>query len=378
MKKKDVKDTKGCPISSGINRKDFLKFLGKGAVAAASFPALHSLTGCDGGGLEVVKLTRPAPPSGQATVGVVRKSSIKSAVQSAIEMAGGLSDINQGDTVLVKPNIVGVGFSGGPRPFTHPDIIETVLQEIKSRTGAGNITVCESSYTGPGSDGTSTNAQQSGILDVINSEGVKFVAWDEDPSIEYVVIECEDIQNIGYNVEIPKTLVDGTYDHYINLPMIKNHSWQNAGYTCCIKNFVATMRLSTRKGNWLTSSHDWINLGKGIAELNLSTPKITMNILDGLSVVLSGGPMSLSMTTKDTGLILASSDRVAADSLALAVLRYYASVTPGINEPYQDISIWEQPQISRALELNLGRREENIMINSDGVDEIDGILSEWS
>lgn len=374
----DKKHPEDCPLKSAMNRREFLKDVGVGAVAAVTLPALIPLSGCMREDLEQVRIAKPAPPSGTARVSVVRNNNnIKAAVQQAIAMAGGLDEILPGDTVLIKPNIVGTGWS--VRPYTHPMIVQAVIQEIKTRTDVSNITVAEGSYEGPGSNGTIKNAEGSGILDVVNAEGVAFVAWNDETTTQFVEVLSNDIQYIGYNIQVPKTLVDGTYDHFINMPIIKNHTWQNAGYTCCLKNFVGTLRMSNRNGHPIQGKHDWIDLARGVAELNLSTPKITMNIIDGLSVVLTGGPMyPIGMTAVDSNLILASKDRIAADSVALAVLRHYASLDSGIDEPYQTLSVWQQPQILRALELNLGRRADGIDIVSEGVGEIDDIVAQWS
>lgn len=384
----EEKDKTQCPLQREMNRRKFLKDVGKGAVIVAAAPALFPLTGCDGssggsssggcngggGGTSpnVVRISKPAlPPSGTATVSVAKKESIQASVQRAIELAGGLSEIGQGDKVIIKPNIVGV--AGGARPFTHPEVLRAVIQEIKKRTGAGNITIGEAGFTG----GTMSKARRSGLLDVIESEGASFVAWDELSNAEYAEIECDDIQQIRYNIRVPKQLVDGTYDHFINVPMIKNHTWQNAQFTCCIKCFVGTLEIASRRTSG-TGHPEWANLAKAVAELNLTTPNITMNIVDAINPVMVGGPQSAVMRTHDADLVIASKDRVAADSMALAALRYYASLDRTINEPYQRISIWEQPQITRAIELNLGRSAENIQCVDDGVDEIDGILAQWT
>lgn len=387
------KKTQECPLKAAVNRRKFLKDVGKGAVVAVAAPTLYPLAGCDFEGRspegcgtvpqgcevsETVRISKPtAPPAGTATVGIARKGSIKDSVQKAIELAGGLSDIESGDKVVIKPNIVAVGF--GVRPYTHPEVMRAVIQEIKTRTDASNITVGEASYVGPGSDGTTVNAEGSGILEVINSEGVNFIAWDEDPGTEFVEIECSDMAYVGYNIQVPKALVDGTYKHFINVPMIKNHTWQNAGFTCCIKSFVGTLNPAIRRADWATGTHEWLDLSKAVAELNLTIPNITMNIVDALSPVMVNGPLYPSgMKAHDAGLIIASKDRVAADTMSLAALRYYASLDRSINEPYQKISVWEQPQITRAIELNLGRSADQIEYAHDGVDEIDDIIAQWS
>lgn len=373
-------EKKECPLQREMNRRKFLKDMGKGAVIAVAAPALYPLAGCDGSGggcgggtADVVRISKPATaPSGTASVSVAKKETIQSSVQRAIELAGGLSEISQGQKVIIKPNIVAVGTA--TRPYTHPEVMRAVIQEVKKRTSAENITVGEGSWAGR----TTDKAQRSGIMDVIDAEGVKFVAWDEDPDTEFVEIECDDMAYVGYNITVPRSLVDGTYHHFINVPIIKNHTWENAGLTCCIKNFVGTLELENRRGNAVTGIHGWLDLAKAVAELNLTTPDITMNIVDALSPVMVGGPLAISMKAHDADLIIASKDRVAADSLSLAALRYYASLDSSIDEPYQHISVWDQPQITRAIELNLGRESRNIECVHEGVDEIDGILEQWS
>lgn len=385
----EEKKKKECPLHMAMNRRKFLKDMGKGAVVAVAGPALYPLSGCDntnnpggcgGNGetpqpptdLEVIRISKPAAPAGTAKVSAVKKESIQTGVQRAIDLAGGLSDIRQGQKVIIKPNIVAA--SGSARPHTHPEVMRAVIQEIKKRTDASNITVGEASFMG----GTSDKAQRCGIMDVINAEGVNFVAWDEDPGTEFVEIESDDMQFIGYNIQVPKSLVDGTYHHFINVPIIKNHTWQNAGFTCCIKSFVGTLNPVIRKPNPIAGTHEWLDLAKAVAEFNLTTPNITMNIVDAISPVMVGGPLAPTMKAHDAGLIIASKDRVAADSLSVAALRYYAYLDGAISESYQHIPVWYQPQITRAIELNLGRSPENIQCVHDGVDEIDGILAHWS
>ncbi len=240
--------------------------------------------------------------------------------------------------------------------------------------GASNITVAEaSSYMDPS---TQAVAEKLGLYEVIRSEGVNFLAWEEE---EYVEARSFDFYNITFNIQIPKSLVDSRFEHFINVPMLKNHeaiSFSNADYTCCIKNHVGVVSRHTRIVGGGRGIHQ-ADLGEKIAELNLAVPVHAMNVVDALTVVLTGGPASWRMDLAHPGLILASKDRVACDSLALAVLRYYAS-QQGINRSYLKKSVWRQAQIVRAQQLNLGRRREDIRVAHDGVAEIEGILAWWN
>jgi uncharacterized protein (DUF362 family) len=101
--------------------------------------------------------------------------------------------------------------------------------------------------------------------------------------------------------------------------------------------------------------------------------------VDVASVVGSqDGPMALA----EAGLVLASGDRVACDSLGLAVLKHYARQLgvegkTGVAK-YVDRSVWEDAQIKRAAELGLGLDQpELIEIADSGVNNISDILAEW-
>lgn len=66
----------------------------------------------------------------------------------------------------------------------------------------------------------------------------------------------------------------------------------------------------------------------------------------------------------------ATSDVIANDVLGLALLK-----TLGTIDKIQNNSVWEQPQVKRAVELGLGVKNRNeIQIKSDGVKEIENII----
>jgi uncharacterized protein (DUF362 family) len=358
----------------GMSRRDFLKISGI-AVVGLALPM-----GCNAPPEEnnilnsgVIDLARPPAPAGDITVGIVRKSDIGAAVNRAIELAGGLDEIRNGDSVVIKPNLT-TGYTLSTRVTTHPEVLRAVIRAVKARTDAANITVAEASaYTDPS---TLEVARKVGVYDVVSSEGVNFLAWEDE---EYVEAGSYYFKQVNFHIMIPKSLGDSRFKHFINVPMLKNHEAvenSNADYTCCIKNHVGVISRETRIRGGGNGIHQ-TSLGEKVAELNLVVPQHTMNVVDALTVILSGGPAALEMQYTDPGLILAGKDRVACDSLGLAVLRHYASQL-GISKPYLDKSIWRQAQIVRAQELNLGRDQGNIRISSEGVAEIDGIMSKWN
>jgi uncharacterized protein (DUF362 family) len=82
-----------------------------------------------------------------------------------------------------------------------------------------------------------------------------------------------------------------------------------------------------------------------VAELNLAWSP-ALNIVDGTRAMVQGGPWR--GTVRETSLLLASGDRVAADVVGLGIIKAFGlwEGTP--------FSPWEQGQIRRAAELGLG------------------------
>ena len=76
--------------------------------------------------------------------------------------------------------------------------------------------------------------------------------------------------------------------------------------------------------------------------------------------MIEGGPWR--GTPERTGLIIASTDRVAADVVGLGAIKAF-----GKWKKVTSMDVWEQKQIRRALELGIGRGKKNIaLLTSDG------------
>ena len=83
-------------------------------------------------------------------------------------------------------------------------------------------------------------------------------------------------------------------------------------------------------------------------------------------------PMALTLgTLREPDIVMASSDVIANDAVGLALLK-----TLGTVPKIQNHSVWAQPQIKRAVELNLGvHSREEITVKSAGVEEIEEIIA---
>jgi uncharacterized protein (DUF362 family) len=360
-------------MPGGISRRSFLKKVGA-AVAGMSLPLNFS---CAFGGL--APDNHPAP--GIETVSIVGGLNIEEMVFTAIELAGGLGVIQQGETVVIKPNLTAMGSPGDTCRFvTNPQVLRAVIRAVKARTAAGNITVADARAFGPS---TWEISKYWGIADVIQEEGVNFLGWEEG---RYSDFTHEKIRYLTQPLKIPQTL--SSFDHFINVPMLKNHKRYplfHAVFSICLTNLVGVL-----EPNYRIESNTGIHtadIGLKIPEIGLCLPNIAMNVVDATEIILKGGPATSDfrggMQRARPNLILASTEMVACDTVGVAVLAAYArnrgfSSRDSKDYIYMERSVFEWDQIRRAHELGLGRRDPAfIEIVDRGVDTIDAIIGEW-
>ena len=125
--------------------------------------------------------------------------------------------------------------------------------------------------------------------------------------------------------------------------------------TCCLKThayggvFTMALKLSvgmTRKRNMAELHSSFLSMQKMIAEINAAYQPALV-LLDGIEAFTDGGPAR--GTKKRADVLLAGTDRIAIDAVGLAVLKDLGS-----NRAIMDTRIFDQEQISRAVELGLG------------------------
>src|SRR5206468_11504434 len=85
-----------------------------------------------------------------------------------------------------------------------------------------------------------------------------------------------------------------------------------------------------------------------IAELNLAVHP-HLSIADGTTIMIAGGPTSGTPARAD--LLLLSGDRVALDAVGVALIRTF-----GAWPKVAGMSVWQQRQIRKAVELGVGGR----------------------
>lgn len=353
------------------NRRRFLGTAGVSALMAALTPAC-ALKNSLRAKPEPETQPRPAirvypdlPPAVVSVVGV--KDSIAAAVREAVAAAGGIAEIEKGQRVMIKPNLCGpaLGARYPGRITTHPEVVRAVIRLVKER-GAIPIVGERAMFM------TETAFVSSGIAKICREEGAIAFPWTR---AEYVWFH-PGRRHWSRGFRVPRELLAA--DHFINVPLLKNHGVQGAEFTCCLKSFVGVCHPEDRHQAGPDNLH-LPDISEKIAELNLCA-RPTINIVDAMEIMVAGGPDGLK---KDRlwarpRLILAGKDRVAADSLALAVLKCHGAELK-VDLPYVTKSVWDQTQIYYAGELGLGQAEPaHITLHDLQAPRFDEIRDHWS
>ena len=264
----------------------------------------------------------------KALVSVVQGDNIYAMLRAGLELLGGLERLDiKGRSVLIKPNIV----NRYPSPSnTNPFVIKQLIK-ILHECGVSKIFVGDMSaiFALP----TRKNAMKSGIWEAISDENMTFIPFEDYGWVEVDIpdgrfIKKAIVSEFIYNV-----------DRVINVPVIKTHRYAN--YTISLKNFIGAIHPQQRP--YFIAPDFWDEV---IAELNVAyTPHL--NILDGTKIFIKGGPTRGAAATPN--LIIITGDRIAADVVGLCVIRSF-----GGWERLNNMDVWEQRQIKRAIELRLG------------------------
>jgi uncharacterized protein (DUF362 family) len=307
----------------------------------------------------------------RATVSVAGVGdSVYKAVREAVEVAGGLEEIQPGQRVMIKPNIVGALLYPGTIT-TNPHVVRAVIRLVKER--GAHAMVADRGLMNP-----ELNFRLAGFARVCDKEGAEAFPWHRSEYVRFFPNE----RHWSKGFRMPKILQE--VDHLINVPVLKNHESTNAEFTCCLKAFVGILHPWDRGGEGADRFHVG-NISEKIAELNLCA-KPLMNVVDATTIMVRGGPgdgwiqgdrfYKVALWDKP-GLVLASKDRVACDSVALSVLKLYGAENK-VDRPYVTKSVWDQVQIYYAAELGLGKAEpDKITIEDIKVSHFDEIKANW-
>jgi uncharacterized protein (DUF362 family) len=237
----------------------------------------------------------------------------------------------KGKNVLIKPNFN----TADPCPgSTHNDTMSQLVKEIHER-GAKEIVVGERS----GPPDTEEVMLNKDIFQMSRDLDFKIENFEKIPEEDWVHFNPEG-NHWENGFYIPRSAAEAEY--FVSTCCLKTHQYGGV-FTMSLKLAVG---LTPKRLMRELHGKRTTDMRKMIAEINLGY-KPDLIVMDGVEAFVDGGPMS--GTKKEAHVFLACSDRVALDAAGLAVLKDLGS-----NDAIMSTKIWEQEQIKRAVELNLG------------------------
>ena len=300
--------------SKAMNRRDFLKGT---ATGLAIIPAMH-FSSLIGKGKE-----------GTSKIALIRTSERNIGVREVMRLLDfpSMKDKN----VVLKPNFN----TSDPFPgSTHNDTLSQLVKEIHER-GAKKIVLGERS----GPPDSEEVMLQKNIFQLSRDLGFHIVNYEEIPQEDWVHFNPEG-NHWENGFKIARTAVEAEY--FVSTCCLKTHGYGGV-FTLSLK-----LAVGLTPKNLMRELHGkrQTDMRRMIAEINMGY-KPDLIILDGVEGFVDGGPSR--GEKKTANVFLAGTDRVALDASGLAVLKDL-----GANDAIMGTKIFEQEQIERAVELNLG------------------------
>ncbi len=303
-----------------MNRREFIVGLAAGAVFTAMGKAR--------GGTDVPESSIDRGKRSKTIVALVKTRDRSQGIARAI----GLLRVNpvKGKAVLLKPNFN----TADPYPAsTHNDTLEALFVHLKGM-GAKSITLGERS----GPPDTDEVMREKGVIDLCRKHDVKIINFEDLLEKDWVRVQPAG-SHWRNGVLVARPVVDA--ECVVTTCCLKTHGYGGV--------FTMSLKLSvgvTNKKNMSELHTSFRSMRKMISEINTAySPSLI--VMDGITVFTDKGPSH--GPRKDADLIIAGTDRIAIDAVGLAVLKDLGS-----NRDIMGRKIFEQEQISRAVELGLG------------------------
>jgi uncharacterized protein (DUF362 family) len=236
------------------------------------------------------------------------QAAIREAVAEAISRVGDLTDlVKPGRAVVVKPNV----FAPRPAPTTTDPRVVVAVGELCREAGAGRVVVAEGRSISTARYRKTENTTRAcfaatGMDRAVAAAGFEIVYLEED---EFVEVEPPGAQVLK-QAHVPRTILEA--DVLINLPVMKIHS-------------LTTVTLAVKNLHGIVSDYDKLYqhcyrdlaLARKLTDL-LRIRRIDLSVLDALvgqeaDHAADGRPVEM-------GLVMASTDAVALDAVAGAVM----------------------------------------------------------
>ncbi len=260
----------------------------------------------------------------------------------------------KGKKVVLKPNFN----TSDPAPASSSEIVLKALITRIYEMGAKSIILAERS----GPEDSRECMEKKGIFKMAEELDFEVVNLAELPLEEFIKFVPEK-SHWEDGFLFPKIYQNA--ECIVETCCLKTHQF-GGHFTLSIKNATGLVPKKNLNGNaYMREMHSSPNARKMMAEINTAfNPDLI--VLDGVTAFVDGGPAR--GTLKEANVMLASTDRIAIDAVGVALLRILGT-TPEVSEG----KIFEQEQIARAVELDLGvksAKEIEILTNSEDADKL--------
>jgi len=264
------------------------------------------------------------PDTSNTTTIALKKTADREAGVRAVSELLGIPDLT-GKKVVLKPNF---NTADPPPASTHNDTLRQIVTELQGH-GASEITLAERSYQP--------------FDEVIRQKGIDIMAADmgfEIVNLNTAATTTYTRSSLHWQNGFRFPDIVSTADYLVCTCCLKTHS-SGGGFTMSLKLSVGLL-----PSLHMSEMHQSARIRSMIAEINLAY-KPDLIILDGVKAFISGGPSR--GVERSPEVILAGTDRIAIDVVGLAILREQGSTQ-------NTGKLFEQEQISRAVDLGLGVR----------------------
>lgn len=265
-------------------------------------------------------------------VSLARCEDRKEGVRKSVE-ALGINPFKNKD-VFIKPNFN----TSDPTPgSTHNETLRELMALIKDM-GGRKIKIGDRS----GPEPTEQVLMKKDIYELVKKFDAEVINFDELGEDGYERIYPPN-SNWKDGFLVAKTILEA--ECIVSTCCIKTHQFGGI-FSISLKNSVGIV---PRKGHaFMRELHSSPNMRKMIAEINYAY-KPSLIVVDGIEVFVDGGPMQ--GEKKRANVFIAGTDRIAIDAVGVTILKELGS-----NKDIMGRKIFEQDQISRAVELGLGIR----------------------
>ncbi|MFC1815334.1 DUF362 domain-containing protein [Thermodesulfobacteriota bacterium] len=239
----------------------------------------------------------------------------------------------KGKDILIKPNFN----TADPAPgSTHNDTLLALVDQVWAM-GARSISLGERSYPP-----TREVMKHKGIVPLLKQKEVKVIDFDDLDDQDWVLFRPgQSHWSNGFRIARPVLEAECL----ISTGCLKTHQFGGI-FTMSLKLHVGVVPTDRHGYQYMAELHQSPHQQEMIAEINEPfAPDLIL--LDGIDVFVDGGPMTGKRAKGNV--LIAASDRVAADAVGVAILKLL-----GGNNAIMNRSIFDQAQIARAVELGLG------------------------